>query len=63
MSPLTIADHAEARRELEAAARLAAADPLALLAVLWRMLDPEARAEFLESCHLAPEAARREIAR
>jgi hypothetical protein len=23
---------------------------------LWRGLDPQARAEFLESCHHAPEA-------
>lgn len=56
MSALTIADHAEARRELEAAARIASADPAELLRTLWRKLDPEARAEFLEEAHHAPEA-------
>ena len=62
-SHLTIDDHADARRDIEAAARIASADPIDTLRALWRMLDPEARAEFLESCHHAPEAARREIAR
>jgi hypothetical protein len=60
---LSVADHADARRDIEAAARLAAADPLDLLRALWRALDPEARAEFLESCHHEPEAAQREMAR
>jgi hypothetical protein len=54
--PLTVTDHADARRDIEAAARIASADPLALLHALWRMLDPEAKAEFLECCHHAPEA-------
>ncbi len=54
---LSVADHADARRDIEAAARLAAADPLDTLRALWRMLDPEARAEFLESCHHQPEGS------
>jgi hypothetical protein len=63
MSALTIADHADARRDIEAAARIASADPLALLHALWRGLDPEARAAFMEEAHLQPEAARREVER
>jgi hypothetical protein len=54
---LSVADHADARRDIEAAARLAAADPLDTLRALWRGLDPEQRAEFLEICHHQPEAA------
>jgi hypothetical protein len=57
--PLTVTDHADARRDIEVAARIASADPLALLHALWRGLDPEARAEFLESCHHAPEGQAR----
>ena len=58
-SKLTVEGHADARRDIEVAARLAAADPLALLEALWRGLDPEARAEFLESCHHQPEGQAR----
>jgi hypothetical protein len=60
--PLTVTDHAEARRDIEVAARIASADPAELLRALWRGLDPEARAEFLESCHHAPEARTGEMA-
>jgi hypothetical protein len=58
-APLTIDDHDDARRDIESAARIASADPLDLLRVLWRGLDPEQRAEFLESCHHAPEGSAR----
>jgi hypothetical protein len=42
------------------AARTAAADLLDVLRAVWKMLSPEQRAEFFESAHHSPEAARRE---
>ena len=60
-SKLTVEGHADARRDIEVAARLAAADPLDVLRALWRGLAPEQRAAFMEEAHLQPEAAPREV--
>ena len=58
---LTVTDHADARRDIESAARIASADPLDVLRALWRGLAPEQRAAFMEEAHLQPEAAPREV--